>query len=283
MNNLARRLASVAEQRVAGSNEGERIISLANLATVAAEFGLTRHEAELAALQQRVVPERYQRNLGTIGLEGQLRLRQATVGVVGAGGLGGWVIDGLARMGVGQLIIADGDAFVESNLNRQAFCNERTLGRLKAEVACEAVAEINSAVQTREVPRYLQDSKSMCEALAGSQVLVDALDSLPARLQLQLAAQELHVPLIHGAIAGFVGQVLTIFPGDPGLIALYGDRTVPEHGVETQWGNPASTPMLVAALQVQEVVKVLTGRGQPLQRRMFLIDGETGTVDILEV
>ena len=79
-------------------------------------------EASLAEIKAGRMPERYLRNLGTIGLAGQLRLLQAKVVVVGAGGLGGYVLECLARQGVGQLVVIDGDNFAAHNLNRQILC-----------------------------------------------------------------------------------------------------------------------------------------------------------------
>jgi molybdopterin/thiamine biosynthesis adenylyltransferase len=89
------------------------------------------------------------------------------------------------------------------------------------------------------------------------------------------------VPLVHGAIAGFAGQVMTVFPGDPGLRLLYrGDQ---EHGVELATGNPAATPVVVAALQVNEVVKLITGIGEPLRHRLLFLDTESNLYEITEM
>jgi len=279
---LKRRLMELARETKGGPGEPLRVLSLAQLQALAAEMQVSRREAEIAALQEHVLPVRYMRNLGTVGWAGQLALRQATVGIVGAGGLGGWIIAGLARMGVGRLIVIDGDVFEENNLNRQAFCREGDLGRPKAKVARQRVAEVNSAVEV--VAHTLRvDEEQMVQLLQGSSVLVDALDALPTRLALQRAARRLRVPMVHGAIAGYVGQVMTILPEDTGLFGLYGGENVPEHGIEAQWGNPAATPMMTAAWQVQEVVKLLTGRGEPLRHRLLFMDSEIGAVDILQV
>ena len=115
-------------------------LSLADTDALARGCKVSRREVEIAALQMSMLPERYRRNHGTVGWQGQIRLLQATVGIVGAGGLGGWIIEGLARMGVGRLIVIDGDVFEENNLNRQAGCTESTLGRPKAQVMAERVA-----------------------------------------------------------------------------------------------------------------------------------------------
>jgi molybdopterin/thiamine biosynthesis adenylyltransferase len=90
--------------------------------------------------------------------------------------------------------------------------------------------------------------------------------------------------MVHGSIAGFLGQVTTIFPDDMGLRALYGDGDeLPEHGLEAELGTPAATPMAVAAWEAQEVVKVLTGLGEPLRHRLLVIDMETATSQIIRL
>ncbi len=263
------------------SGEDIWLLSLEVERNLVQQTDLDAREVEVLALKQGVLPRRYERNLGTVGWEGQLRLLQSTVGIVGAGGLGGWVIEGLARMGVGKLIVIDRDAFGENNLNRQLLATERDLGRAKVEVAVERVGQVNSAVRVTSHCLSVNE-EDMVALLAGSDVIVDALDSLPARFALQRAALRLKVPLVHGAIAGYAGQVMTIFPGDRGLGALYGDR-VPEQGMETEWGNPAATPMMTAAWQIHEVVKLLVKRGDLLRHRMLFMDAEAGTIDVLRI
>jgi len=276
------RLKAVATESQAPQGERFWVIPLSAVRQYASGASLSLREAEITALQHHVVPSRYQRNLGTVGWEGQIALLRATVGVVGAGGLGGWIIEGLARMGVGRLIVVDGDTFEENNLNRQAFCTEHNLGQSKVEAARQRVARVNAAVEV--VTHHVQvDEAQMVRLLRGAQVLVDALDTLPTRLALQRAACKLGVPLVHGAIAGYVGQVMTILPEDPGLQGLYGSAAVPERGVEVRWGNPAATPMMVAAWQIQEVVKLLAGRGEPLRGRLLFMDSEVGQIDVLRV
>jgi len=279
---IGARLRELAQAVEGAGGQTLWLVPLAALRQVAGEHAVSERDVEVAALQERLLPARYQRSLGTAGWEGQLALLRSTVGIVGAGGLGGWIIEALARMGVGRIIVIDGDVFGENNLNRQALATEANLGQSKVEAARQRVAQVNSAVEV--VVHQLQvDEEQMVHLLRGSDVIVDALDALPTRLQLQRAARRLNRPMVHGAIAGFVGQVMTILPGDRGLEGLYGDGRVPERGIEVQWGNPAATPMMVAAWEVQEVIKLLTGRGQPLRNRLLFMDSESGTVDLLTV
>jgi molybdopterin/thiamine biosynthesis adenylyltransferase len=269
-------------RELAEATEGIEAIALDQVRTLAREFGVSPKEVELAALEGRVLPRRYLRSLGTVGWEGQIKLLRSTVAVVGLGGLGGSVVEGLARMGVGRLIIVDGDVFVDHNLNRQVLSAEADLGLLKTEVARSQVAEINAAVEVVVHPEEAT-RENLPRLLEGAEVVVDALDRLPSRLVLQEAAQKMGIPMVHGAIAGYVGQVMTIFPGDEGLRALYGEGSVPQQGIEVQLGCPAATPMMVAAWQVQEVLKILLGRGQLLRHKMLFMDAEAGTVEVLEI
>ncbi|MGB9723511.1 MAG: HesA/MoeB/ThiF family protein [Chloroflexia bacterium] len=248
------------------------------LAEAARRAGRPLREIELQALDAGLLPERYLRNLGLFGREGQRRLLERCVAVVGCGGLGGHVIEGLARSGVGRLIVIDGDRFVPHNLNRQILGTLDTLGRPKAEVAAERVVRVNPAVEV-VVWTVAATEENLPDLLAGADVVVDALDTPRDRLRLQAAAARLGLPLVHGAIAGFIGQVTTVFPGDEALSLLYGRERVPDHGAEFFLGTPAPTPALVAAFQVAEVLKLLLGRGELLHRRLLYIDLEAGTVE----
>lgn len=262
--------------------DGEKLylLPLPGVEELHQETKLSRREIQIRALEAHILPERYLRSFGTIGWQGQLALLRAKVAVIGAGGLGGYICEGLARLGVGRVVVVDGDVFAEHNLNRQLFSSEPTLGKGKAEVAKRRLAEVNSAT---EVQIYACDATAdnLPEILVGADVVVDALDRLPSRLVLQDVAQCLGIPLVHGAIAGMMGQVMTILPGDAGLRAFYGGGRLPERGAETILGNPTGTPMMIAAWQVQEVMKLVTGLGELIRNRMLFLDAEAGRAEIL--
>jgi molybdopterin/thiamine biosynthesis adenylyltransferase len=235
-------------------------------------------EIYIAALEQTIWPFRYIRNRDILSCEEQLKLARSRVAVVGAGGLGGTVILLLARMGAGRLSVFDGDVFDESNLNRQAISGMGNLGLSKAEEAVKMVAAINPAVEIVG-DRITVDAHNASDLLGDMDVVVDALDNVADRILLDETTQRLGVPLVHGAIAGFEGQLMTVYPGDPGLKRLYGDRPPTEDDParpEAVLGVPAITPSLVATLQSMEVLKILLNRGQRLRNRMLHIDLESG-------
>ncbi len=244
------------------------LVSLETIKRISEERGLATLEIEKAALEDGIVPIRYQRNIGTIGIEGQLALLRSCVGICGLGGLGGHIVESLARYGIGHLILVDGDVFEENNLNRQVFCSEADLGRPKAEVAAERAAAVNSSLLVEAYQRFV-GLDDIPEVFAHADLVVDALDNVSSRLALEEGCVRLGIPLIHGAIAGDSGQVMTIFPGDPGLKAIYSSGD--DRGVEILEGNPPVTPALVASLQAIEAVKVICG-GELLRYGFLLVD-----------
>ncbi|MBN1573665.1 MAG: HesA/MoeB/ThiF family protein [Deltaproteobacteria bacterium] len=239
-----------------------------------------RREVEIEALSRDIVPTRYIRNLGTLGIVGQMKLLKSLVAVVGIGGLGGTVVRSLARLGVGGLILVDCDTFSEDNLNRQEMSTEKAVGRAKVEVATEEVGRINGAVDV-EVVKLRAEEGELIEILKSADVAVDALDNILSRFALQRAAKALKIPLVHGSVAGFVGQVSTILPGDKGYSVIYGDEDeLPERGVETGLGNLPGVVGAVASIQSVEVLKIITGLGEPLRGKQLFFDLESSVFEI---
>jgi molybdopterin/thiamine biosynthesis adenylyltransferase len=148
-------------------------------------------------------------------------------------------------------------------------------------VAARVIENINPGVDVRARKDRL-DAKNAHEILAGSNVVVDALDNVPDRFSLQSAARVLGIPLVHGAVAGFEGQLMTIFPEDTGFSLLYGaggPEKDPKKSPEALLGVPAVTPSFVATLQAMEVIKILLGRGKPFRNVMVHVDMETGEMN----
>ncbi|MBF7096963.1 HesA/MoeB/ThiF family protein [Alkalibacter mobilis] len=214
---------------------------------------------------------RYARNIGTFTEAEMEALLSKKIGIVGCGGLGGYLIEIMARLGVSEMIVADKDVFDESNLNRQLLSDEKSLGLPKAEKAKNRVAEINSNIK---VNHYVGEVnlKNGLEIFKGVDLILDGVDSIKARFVLQELAEKLDVPMIHGAIAGWYGQVTTVFPGDRTLDLIYPSDVPDVKGIETGLGNPSFTPALVASIQCSEAAKVLAGKGELLRKELLYID-----------
>ena len=234
---------------------------------IAMETGLPLLTVECFALEQGLVPERYDRNVGTIGVEGQRKLLESCAGVVGLGGLGGHVLESLARLGVGRIVGIDGDRFEESNLNRQLLALVDNLGRAKAQEAGVRVAQINPAVQfTGHTAPFEQMGD---EVLSGCSVVFDCLDSIAARRVLAEQCTSANVTLVHGAIAGWSGQVAVCWPGSELLDRLYpGDK----RGIEHRLGNLPFTAAVAGHLMVARAVPILLGQAPPASDKVLLFD-----------
>ena len=219
------------------------------------EEGIPKRIAESLACGLNLFPKRYQLNAGTFGSIGQKHLLRSKVMVVGLGGLGGHVVEQLVRCGLGILVVVDGDIFDETNLNRQLYSDLNTIGLRKTEVTQRRVEATNDAVEFHSVVRRVEDLED--KVYDGVNLIFDCLDSIPSRLHLQEVGERLHIPLIHGAIGGWYGQVAIVWPGSKLLSNVYGTR---QKGIEKTLGNPPFTPAFIASLMVSEGIKLLLGK-----------------------
>lgn len=231
---------------------------------------------------------RYSRNWETLSRADQETLKKAGVAVLGLGGLGGGVCEMLARVGVGRLILADGDQFDITNLNRQLLSREDNIGRSKAQAAKERLAKVNSDVDVRIHPVFA-GPETIGEILSGADLVVDCLDTIDARFMAQEAAAAAGIPLVSGAIAGVTGQVTAIYPGDLGFELIYGRRSDADkkdqdmRGIETRTGNLVHCAALVASLQVSECLKILLGKGWVLRKKLLIVELWTNTFEVMEL
>jgi len=244
---ILKKLKKKRKEAINSSGKKYYNITVKQIKEIADKFQIKSREVEILALQNKIIPERYHRNLGAISPSEQVKLLQSKVAIIGAGGLGGTVLELLTRMGIGQLMIADKDIIGDSNLNRQILSKETNLGQSKAEVAVKRVKEINSSIEITGHSVFI-NSDNVEKIIEDAEVVVDALDNLPSRFVLQKACRDLKIPLVHGAIAGFNGQLTTIFPEDKGLELIYGsNKDLPEHGSEVTLGAPSMIPAIIAS------------------------------------
>jgi molybdopterin/thiamine biosynthesis adenylyltransferase len=265
--------------RMGPGNKKVRVIDMQRVRFISTRKKIALRDVEISCLENDIIPLRYLRNIGTIGLAGQLKLLRSTVAVCGAGGLGGTIIELLARQGVGNLVIIDKGRFVESNLNRQIMALESNLRRSKVKAAAARVEKINSATAVTAINKTI-NSRNVEKIIKNAGVVLDGLDNLTDRLVVAGACNKMNIPFVHGAIAGFSGQLMTIFPGDKGLGAICGSYTDENGcGVETLTGNPAATAAIIAAWEVQEAIKIITGIGEPIRNRLLFLDFAGGVFD----
>lgn len=247
----------------------------------AEEFGLSLHDVEKAILSLNLLPSRYQRNRQAISTACQLKLFESRVAVIGCGGLGGYIIEELGRLGVGTIKAIDPDVFEEHNLNRQILCRVSNLGTSKARAAEVRIHEINPAITVIPVKDAFSSENGL-KLLEDINVVADALDSIPARIDLAKICDTLGIPLVHGTIGGWCGQVTTQWPGEGTIQKIYRDCAETQ-GVEKTLGTPAFAPAIIAGLEVAEICKILLGQKTSLRQRMLFINMLDMKIDEIQV
>lgn len=197
---------------------------------------------------------RRERNIPALTEAECLSLEKKKVLVVGCGGLGGHIIDQLARIGVGFLRVADGDVFEETNLNRQLLSSVPLLGVNKAKAAADHIARVCPETTVEAVESFLTEANAGT-LIDGCDAVFDALDNIPSRKLLASACEAAGIPYIYGAIQGWVAQAAISMPGDNLMGKLF-----PEDVVIGDKSVLSFTPALCASLQVSLCVRLLTGR-----------------------
>ena len=204
---------------------------------------------------------RYERNIPALTEAECALLRGKRVLVVGCGGLGGNLIDMMARIGIGFLRVVDGDVFETSNLNRQLLSEVPLLGVSKAKAAAARISRVNPDVEVEPVNAFLTESNARSLLLSCDAVL-DGLDNIESRRILAKACDRAGTPYVYGAVNGWVAQAAISMPGDQLVDILY-----PKDVVIKNKSVLSFTPALCASVQVSLCVKLLVGRAV-----------ETGTV-----
>ena len=211
---------------------------------------------------------RYARNIKALSLDEATALHTKKVCVIGCGGLGGYIIEILARIGVGYITAVDYDVFEENNLNRQILSTEKQLGVYKTEAAVRRIAEVNSDITINGL-NVKFDKNNGPGILKGHDIVMDALDNIETRLLVSKICNNLNIPLVHGSIGGWYGQVATIFPGDNTMETIYQNS---KKGIELELGNLPFTVSTTASLQCAECIKVLSGKGEVLRHSLCHIN-----------
>jgi adenylyltransferase/sulfurtransferase len=220
--------------------------------------------------------DRYSRQimLEEIGYQGQLKLKQAKVCVVGIGGLGNPIVTRLAAMGVGKIRIVDRDVIELSNLHRQTMFSEDDVGQVKVETAAKKLRKLNADIIIEELPVSINDYTAF-DVVNGCDVVIDALDSVNARYSLNKACIEKKIPFVTGAAVGVTGQSFTILPNESAcyhcLFPALDEDSMPTCSIE---GVHPSILSIIGGIEVSEAVKIITGKEPNLKDKVLHVDLE---------
>src|SRR3954470_20784852 len=244
------------------------------------------YDVEKPVVLTREQRDRYSRHLlvPEIGLEGQTKLLNAKVLLLGAGGLGSPTALYLAAAGVGTLGIVDDDTVDLSNLQRQVIHTTDRIGTPKVDSAERAVKELNPDVNVVKYQTRL-DASNIMEIIDGYDIIVDGVDNFPTRYLLNDASVRLKIPVVSAAILGFEGQLSVFAPYEgPCYRCLFRQpppaELAPSCGAN---GVLGVLPGTMGLLQATEVIKLITGQGDPLIGRLLIYDALGATTTELKV
>ena len=227
---------------------------------------------------EKYTAEKYIRQIMLFGEEEQEKLQKAKVLVAGAGGLGSPISTYLAIAGIGKIILADFDSVELSNLNRQFLHHEKDIGREKLKSAEEKLLSLNPEIKVETIREKITDENAD-SVVPPCDVIIDALDNFDTRHVLNRLAVERNIPLIHGAVSGYRGQVTTIIPGKtPCLCCIF-----PASFKKEVFPVLGTTPGVIGTIQANEAIKYLTGQGKLLENRLLLWDGLSCSFSELKV
>ena len=195
-----------------------------------------------------------------------LALLTGGVFIAGLGGLGGWLLEHMLRLGPEFIRAADGDVFDESNLDRQLLSSPLRIGQSKAAAAQERAALVAPQVRFEAVAEFMTED-NCARLLSGCRLALDGLDNVAARLTLERGCAELGIPLVHGAVGGWFFEAGTVPPGSGMLGRVYPGGREPEHT-----RTHSSVVSACAAVQAAEAEKLLTGAEPALWGRLLMAD-----------
>jgi len=224
--------------------------------------------------------ERYDRQIRIFGVEGQEKLKKSKVAVVGVGGLGSPVAYYLAAAGVGELLLIDCQTPELSNLNRQILHWEEDLEKNPKPISAKWKLErFNSDIKISTFTGIL-NVKNIEEVLKDIDVIVDCLDNFETRYLLDEFAHKKGIPLVHGAVEGLYGQVTTVIPGKTkSLRDLF--PTPPRK--KENFPILGATAGVIGAIQVAEVIKLITGYGAPLANKLLIADLMHNSFEVVDL
>lgn len=230
--------------------------------------------------------KRYERQiiLPEIGILGQLKLAQAKVLIIGAGGLGCPVLQNLAAAGIGTIGIVDGDVVEESNLHRQYLYAMSDCGRNKVEVACELIARQNPEIKTIPYPVYFSKENAF-EISADYQIIVDCTDAIAARYLINDVAVAKGIPMVYASIHKFEGQLSVFnYKKGPTYRCLFPEKQKLKATANcNDSGVLGILPNILGTMQANEVIKIVLDFGAVLSGKLYLYNSLNNEIQIIEI
>ncbi len=214
--------------------------------------------------RQTVLPE--------IGIEGQQKLNNATVVLVGMGGLGCPVSQSLIASGIGKLKIIDGDKIELSNLHRQPLYGVEDIGRLKVQVANEKLMQLNESAIVEPIEEFLDENNGL-NFVSDATIIIDATDNIQTRQLIDRLSKKLEIPMVYGGLYRYEGQVAVLNAnGSPGYVDLFPEPTSSGDACADA-GVLGMLPGIIGNIQALEVVKLIVGVKPNLIGKLLIYDG----------
>jgi sulfur-carrier protein adenylyltransferase/sulfurtransferase len=256
-------------------------LGYSDVVSMAGGFGAWKTNGQRWQIPQTLTPEQYERYsrhvlIPEVGEEGQLRLLDSKILLIGAGGLGSPAALYLAAAGVGTIGIIDADVVDRSNLQRQVVHTEDRIGMPKVDSAEIAMHGINPDVKVVKYTERLT-SENVLDVISGYDVIVDGTDNFPTRYLLNDASLVAGIPVVHGSIYQFEGSVTVYKPYEgPCYRCQYPEPPPPELAPSCAEGGVLGVlPGVVGTLQATEALKLALGIGEPLVGRQLRYDALT--------
>ena len=208
----------------------------------------------------------------------QERLGRATVFIAGAGGLGSPAAYYLAAAGVGKIIICDNDDIEISNLNRQVLHSTGRLGMRKTESAAAALRDLNPEIIIKPKDAFI--SGDPAELIEDADLIIDCLDNIEARYAINDYSIRTSVPIVHGGINGYAGQISFIAPPETACLRCIFPESFKSEGPIPVIGATAG---IIGSMQAMEAIKYLTCSGELLKNQLYIFDGFTNESEKLQL
>ena len=214
--------------------------------------------------RQTVLPE--------IGIEGQKKLINATVALVGMGGLGCPVSQSLIASGIGKLKIIDGDKVELSNLHRQPLYGVEDIGRLKVQVAKKKLMQLNESAIVEPIEEFLNENNGL-NFVSDATIIIDATDNIQTRQLIDRLSKKLEIPMVYGGLYRYEGQVAVLNAnGSPGYVDLFPEPTSSGDACADA-GVLGMLPGIIGNIQALEAVKLIVGAKPNLVGKLLIYNG----------